>query len=251
METFKYDELQIYRGDDLCVNKYLSIKQATLGEICDYGEFQYLSLVRLFTSTPADMMWQLDDQGVDYTEISEWELFCDYLYKAFKPEYSSILFGEFDFSKLKKYTDEATGEISLAMQSYNGESIIFDYATYLYATDYLRKVHNLRKNEDNPFNEETKRILIEEARENALYQKNEKQKSVFKNLISAMVNSSGFKYDWQSIWNMKINAFMDSVSRIQKIKNSELLLQSGYSGFGIDLSKLKNKEKQLDWMGEL
>ena len=48
---------------------------------------------------------------------------------------------------------------------------------------------------------------------------------------------------------MKIYAFMDSVARIGKIKNAELLLQSGYSGFGIDLKKL-NKE-ETNWLGEL
>ena len=54
---------------------------------------------------------------------------------------------------------------------------------------------------------------------------------------------TGYKAD------MKINAFMDSVKRITKIKNSDLLLQSGYSGFGINLKNLD--KKQLDWLGEL
>ena len=48
---------------------------------------------------------------------------------------------------------------------------------------------------------------------------------------------------------MKINAFMDSVKRIGKIKNAQLLLQSGYSGFGVNLKEINNK--QLDWLGEL
>jgi hypothetical protein len=38
---------------------------------------------------------------------------------------------------------------------------------------------------------------------------------------------------------------MDSVKRITHIQNSKLLLQSGYSGFGIDLKKVSKKE--LDW----
>ena len=43
---------------------------------------------------------------------------------------------------------------------------------------------------------------------------------------------------------------MDSVKRINKIRNSTLLLQSGYSGFGINLKELKNKD-ELNYMGEL
>lgn len=64
-----------------------------------------------------------------------------------------------------------------------------------------------------------------------------------------MVNSAGFKYNHSQIWDMKINAFMDSVKRISKIKNAELLLQSGYSGFGVNLKEIS--QKQLDWFGEL
>ena len=48
---------------------------------------------------------------------------------------------------------------------------------------------------------------------------------------------------------MKIGAFMDAVGRISRIKNANLLLQSGYSAFGIDLKKVDNK--QLDWLGGL
>ena len=42
---------------------------------------------------------------------------------------------------------------------------------------------------------------------------------------------------------------MDSVKRITKIKNANLLLQSGYSGFGINLKDVD--KKQLNWLGEL
>jgi len=64
-----------------------------------------------------------------------------------------------------------------------------------------------------------------------------------------MINSEGFKYSHADVWDMKINAFMDSVKRISKIKNANLLLQSGYSGFGVNLKEISNR--QLDWLGEL
>ena len=61
--------------------------------------------------------------------------------------------------------------------------------------------------------------------------------------------AEGFKYNHEQVWNMKINAFMDSVKRIGKIKNAQLLLQSGYSGFGISFDDID--KKQIDWLGEL
>ena len=79
--------------------------------------------------------------------------------------------------------------------------------------------------------------------------KNKEYHSHLKNLISTMVNSVGFKHKHSEVWDIKINAFMDSVKRIQKIDNANLLLNSGYSGFGINLKEIDNK--QLDKFGEL
>ena len=100
-----------------------------------------------------------------------------------------------------------------------------------------------------PANNTTKMILIEDDREEYEKNKNKEYHSQLKNMVSAMINSEGFKYNHSEVWNMKINAFMDSVKRISKIKNADLLLQSGYSGFGVNLKEVSNK--QIDWLGEL
>ena len=50
------------------------------------------------------------------------------------------------------------------------------------------------------------------------------------------------------IWNTKINMFFDSIKRINKIQDAELLLQGAYSGF----ASLKGVDKtRLDWAGEI
>ena len=111
------------------------------------------------------------------------------------------------------------------------------------------KSHFIVRDLKEPLNNSTKMILIEDAREEMERNKNKEYHSQLKNLISAMINSEGFKYNHSQVWDMKINAFMDSVKRIGKIKNAQLLLQSGYSGFGVNLKEINNK--QLDWLGEL
>lgn len=127
--------------------------------------------------------------------------------------------------------------------------IEIDESVYNMIMDYLRTVHNIPKDEKIPANETTKMILIEDAREDFIRNQNKAYHSQLLNLISSMVNCEGFKYNHSQVWDMKINAFMDSVKRISKIKNTELLLQSGYSGFGINLKDID--KKQLDWLGEL
>lgn len=242
------DELRIYRGKDYVISDHIKIHQASLGEICDYGESDYYSMIYHFVSTPQNMKSQLWDMGIDYTEITSYQLFCSLLYKLSSQEETSILFGDLDFTKFKPMKKKSDNSIVL-YQIIDGEEVIIDEHLYETIADYIRKSHAIEKDEKLPINESTKMILIEDDREELFRNKNKKFRSRLKNLISSMINSEGFKYNHSQIWDMKINAFMDSVKRISKIQNANLLLQSGYSGYGISLKDVD--KKQLDWLGEL
>ncbi len=249
-DNLQNDELKIYRGEDFVVSKYIKIHQPSLSEICDYGEQEYYSMIYHLTATPQTMKVQLWDMEprIDYTKITPYELFYNILYRLFSKEKTSIIFGNLDFTKFQIMQRKDNGEILLC-QIVNDEQVIIDEFTYNLIMDYLRKVHGVYKDEKIPANNTTKMILIEDAREEFEQNKNKEHHSQLVNLISSMVNSEGFKYNHSQVWDMKINAFMDSVKRISKIKNAELLLQSGYSGFGINLKDID--QKQLDWLGEL
>lgn len=242
------DELKIYRGEDYAVSEHITIHQPTLNDICNYGERDYYSMIYQLTATPQSMKVQLWDMGIDYTTITPFELFYSLLYKMYPQDKTSILFGDLDFTRFQLMQRKDDKSIFLC-QVIDEQVITIDEFTYNVIVDYLRQVHMLQKDEKMPANESTKMILIEDAREEIERSKNKEYHSQLKNMVSAMINSEGFKYNHTEVWNMKINAFMDSVKRITKIKNANLLLQSGYSGFGINLKEISNK--QLDWLGEL
>lgn len=228
------------------ISDKIVIHHPTLDEICDYGEQDYFKMISTITATAPDMKVKLFDMGVDYTEVDNFELFYNMISRIYSKEQTSIIFGDLDFQKFNVYTKEENNEVTM----YDKENDIeIDGYTYELITDTLRKIHLLKKNEQVPANESTKMILIEDDREEHERNKNKKYHSQLKNLISAMVNSEGFKYNHNEVWQMNIYAFMDSVQRISKIKNANLLLQSGYSGYGIDLKEID--KKQLDWLGEL
>lgn len=247
-QYYKNDELKIFRGKDFVVSKYIKVHQPTLDEIYEFGEQEYYSMIYNFTMTPQSFKVQLWDMGIDYTEITPYELFYQLLYKIYPKEKTSILFGKLDFTKFKLIQRKDDSSI-LLFQKINGEDVIFDEFTYNVIVDYICKSHCIERDFKIPANNSTKMILIEDAREEQQRNKNKEYHSVLKNLISAMVNSSGFKYNHEQVWDLKINAFIDSVKRISKTKNADLLLQSGYSGFGVNLKEIDNK--QLDWLGEL
>ena len=249
------DELKVYRGDDFSISPHIKIHQATLGEICDYGEIAYYNMVLLLTATPQSLKAELDEVDVDYTQITPYELFYLMIYKIFDKEKTQIIFGDLDFSKfeLDMYDD---GSVYLKQiikvvegKTIKEETIIIDENVYNTFVAYLCVSHGIERDETLPLNEATKKILIEDAKEEKLINANKPQKSQLKNLISSMINSEGFKYNHAEVWDMKIGAFMDSVKRIQKIKSADLILQSGYSGFGINLQEID--KKKLDWLGEL
>ena len=242
------DELKIYRGEDFVVSDHIVIHQPTLSEICDYGERNYYNMIYQLTSTPQSMKSKLWDIGIDYTEITPYQLFYNFLYKIYPQEQTSIIFGDLDLTNFQVMQRKDDKSIALC-QYIDNDLVIIDEFTYNMIVDYLRAVHNIEKDERMPANESTKMILIEDDRDAIEINQKKEYHSQLKNLISSMINCEGFKYNHSQVWDMKINAFMDSVKRITKIKNANLLLQSGYSGFGINLKDVD--KKQLNWLGEL
>lgn len=233
----KEDKLQIYRGNDFCINSKIIIHHPTLGEIADWGEQKYFSFIYSFTSTPTDLKYQLYLGGVDWNNISDYDLFL-LMYKTFSREVSEIVFGNMDFTKFEIMIRN-DDDIVL----YDADSdILIDRSIYEIAVSYLRDTHNLKKNVEKAMNETTKTVLLEEAKEQMEMNQNNKYHSFLLPLISTMTNMEGFKYSWSTVWDMKINAFMDAVERVLHIKNVELLLSSGYSGFGVDLKKINKND---------
>lgn len=241
------DELKIYRGEDFVISKYIRLHQPSLAEICDYGEQEYYSMLYQLTATPQSMKVQLwDIMEIDYTTITPYELFWKLICKMYPQEKTSIIFGDLDLTKFE-ITQRKDDQSVLLYQVINDEKVTMDEFTYNMIMDYLRQVHSIHKDEKMPANETTKMILIEDEREEYARNKNKEHHSYLKNLISTIVGNSN--YNHQTIWNVKINAFMDSVKRFSKIKNADLLLQSGYSGFGVNLKEIS--ENKLDYFGEL
>lgn len=248
MEHMIKDELALFRGEDYIIKQGIVIHQPTLDEICRYGEREYFTLIQLLTCVPADFKWQLDEAGVDYTTVNDFELFHTWLFPQLSSFDTSILFGDTDFSNFHAFVKDTQESADITL--YNADKdITIDEFTYLLIVEIIRKIHGMKRNDELPGNETTKRILIEDAKEEYMRNKNREFHSQLLNHISAMINSQEFKYNYDTVWNLKIYAFLDSIKRILKIRNSQLLMQSGYSGFGINLKEVDNK--QLDWLGQL
>jgi len=242
---YQNDDLRIYRGEDFVVNEPIKIHQPTLGEICDFGEQRYFSFVYTITATPTDFKYQLSQSGLDWNEVDDFALFR-MIYKGLAPEDTCIIFNDLNFRDYQEGHMEQNGEPCL-FNPHTGSTI--DKSIYEIIVGYLRKTHRFTKNVERAMNQTTKDVLLEEAKEQIETAKNKPYKSTLIPLISTLITMGWCNYNHSDIWDMKINAFMDSIARTQKIKNADLLLQGGYSG-NVDLSKIKNK-KELNYFSEL
>lgn len=272
-------ENDLYRGKDIKLNDHITIYHPTVGEIFD-NEIKYMSTIFTICATPTDLAWQLEEYfNIDFVTADDYEVFANFIAPSLDIQRTRMLFGNnLDFSKMRLEKLEGTDEIVLRqhvikqkeiadnsqLQKFRLKNnlvksniiteeydIVFDRYTYTRITDFLRKLFNIKKNGDKPGNKGARKYLIIQSKEKFENSKNNTDdKSNLLNLISTMVNSEGFKHDEVTVFDMKYYPFMDSVKRINKIFHTKVLYQSGYSGFGIDLSKL-NKETELNMMSDL
>ena len=241
---FELDPLQLYFGDDYYVNENIILHQPTIGEIVEYGEKEYFSMIHTLTAIPSDMKSQLWDTGIDYMEIKDFHLFI-LLTRNLTPKQTSLILGDLDLSAMKECLNKETEEIVLL----NFETgVVIDELIYMRIVNFLRVLHNITPKVERAYNPMTKKMLIEESREQIKLNEDKPYKSNLLPLISAMVNSEGFKYKTSELKEIGIVQFMDSVRRIPMITQSRALLQGCYSGM-IDTKNIKKSE--LNWLRDL
>lgn len=274
---FEFDELQLYMGKDIQITPKITVTQPTIRQIADFGERRYFSAVHTLTAVGADLKWQLWDlDGTDYTKIEDYDLFIKLISKAvsskkalydelmmnqekYQQELSQIpqedlddmiinplqlVLKDIDLADFMLCKVEDTEQIIL----YNQErDITIDRFVYARIVEAVRKIHGYKRNNQMPANQQTKMDLIDDARDEAMAMANKPYKSVLKPLISALSVKSGMCGD-DRIWDMPIGMFFDSIKRINRIQDAEMLLQGAYSGF----ASLKGVDKtRLDWAGDI
>ena len=220
------DQLKLFRGEGYKINDKILIRQPTLEEIVDFGEQRYFGLVRTICSTPADRKVEIWDKlHVFWEKIDEYDLFIS-LFQTLQKSEVSILFGDMDFTTFKLGTQ--TGLPDLVLK--NKDQVVIDRAIHKLMTDYLRQIHKLKKNVDTGFNDATRKIMIEDDRDEMVLQMQKPFQSLLLPLISSLTNCPEFKYRWDDVWTLPIGVFMDSVERVQKHKSYNFVMQGIYSG---------------------
>ncbi len=222
------------------INDKISIVIPTVGEIAE-DEDSYYSIISVLTSMPIDYMVALDDAGIDFTEINEYELFI-IMFSGLKSMNTKLVFGDLDLSKFEIMVN---GQNNMVVLRDEENDITIDRAIHGQIAMVLREIHHLEKNRRKPANKEAKSYMLERARMKARRNRNRKQKSQLESLIVAMVNAPEFKYDFDTVRDITIYQFNESVRQVIKRVDVDHRMIGIYSG---TVSAKDMKQDDLNWL---
>lgn len=238
MPTLKF----LYKTQyDLAVTKNkISIQIPYLGDVLDKEE-EYYRLVSLLTAMPVDLMVQLDDQGIDFTQINEYELFL-HLFGAIRSLDTRLVFGDLDLSNFQYAVKEGSQNIVLYDPV---NDIEINRVVHSEIANVLRKIHHIEKNRRTAGNEDARKYMLERARTKQRRLKNRAEDSYLESLIVAMVNTKEFKYDFDSVRNLTIFQFNDSVRQIINKVDYDNRMIGVYSG---TINAKDLSQDDLNWL---
>lgn len=219
------------------MNDAITIHIPSVGEIYD-NEDQYYAAVFSLIATPYDMMVQLEDAGVDFTKINDFELFM-MLFKQVQQMDTSMIFGDLDLSGFVVVQNEDNGEYLLR----NLETgVQIDRAIHALICKHLRKFLNIPRNDKRPGNEEARKYMLERARLKQKRQARKKRESQLENYIIALVNTEQFPYNYMTVRDLTIFQFYASLLQIShKIKFDNMMI--GYYAGTVKGDDLKQQDK--------
>lgn len=232
--------LNLLYSRNIAINDSIHIYVPTVGEIID-DEDTYYGLVSVLTAMPVDMLVQLEDAGIDFTSINEYELFL-LLFAGFKDQDTHLIFGDLDLSKFKMAINEQNGNIVLLDEE---KDIKIDRAIHGKIAGTLRKIHHLERNNRKPANKEAKEFMLERARAKLRRRKNRAEDSQLESLIVAMVNTEQYKYDYEGTRELSIYQFNECVRQIVKKVDYEHKMSGVYAG---TISVKDLSQDDLNWL---
>lgn len=232
--------LNLLYKQEYAINEHIRIQIPTVGEVLD-NEDDYYTMVTMLTAMPVDMMVQLDDIGVDFTAINEYELFL-ILFNALKDKDASLIFGELDLKPFRSAVNPQNNTIVLRNKE---TGVVIDRGIQGQIASVLRKIHNLKRNNRKPANQEAREYMLQRAREKMRRRSKRVNDSQLEELIVAMVNTEQFHYGFEGTRELSIYQFNESVRQVIKKIDYDNRMHGVYAG---TVNAKELSQDDLNWL---
>lgn len=195
-----------------------------LGDVIDDDE-KYFDTVFLLTAMPIDLMVFLDDIGIDFEEISDYDLFL-FLFKTITSENAKLVFDDIEPEKFKLAINEQNGMRVLVNED---DDIVIDRGIQLKIADTLRRINGMEKDIRHVPDKDTRKYLIDRARKK-MRRKKKDDNSVLEEMIVALVNTEQFHYNYDSIRDLTVYQFNRSFRQINHKIDFDNRMHGIYAG---------------------
>lgn len=222
------------------VNDKIGIYVPSVGEVLQ-DEDSYYQLVTTLTAMPIDMMVPLDDLGIDFTKIDEYELFL-LCFSSLKTMDTSLVFGDLNLGRFQPAINNENGNVVLRNDI---DDITIDRAIYAKIAGIIRKIHYFEKNERRPGNEAAKDYMIERARKKLRRSANRNKDSQLEELIIALVNTEQFSYGYDDVLDLTIYQLNASARQIVKKIDYDNRMIGIYAG---TVNAKELSQSDLNWL---
>lgn len=229
--------------DRVYITDNIYIRIPTVGEVLK-NERLYYDIISSLTASPFQFMVQLDDIGIDYTTINNYQLFMMF-FPLFAKNDLSIIFGNLNTKDYGMYKDK-TNDTTILYSPTNGMDYKIDELIYNKIAWTLRKINNLEEVKSKPGNEEAKKYLLEKERRKQKRLLKKKHEPYLEKLIIALVNRPEFKYNYEETLNLSIYKLNQSFKQIQTSITFDNTMIGVYAGT-VDTTKMADKSS-LSWI---
>ena len=219
----------------------LFLRIPTVGEILE-DEDRYYGIVSSLTASPFQYMVQLDDMGIDYTQITDYQLFM-MLFPMYAQSDLSLIFGDLDTSDFNVYINQDDDSQVIYSPSNN---IVIDELVYNDLSDMMRKINLFEKVKSKPGNESARKYLLEKERKKQKRNAKKPRFPYLEKMVIALVNTSEFPYNYETCMDLSIYKFNQSLQQIQRKIAFDNTMVGVYAGT-VDTSKMADKDA-LSWI---
>lgn len=225
------------------VNDKISVHVPTVDEIFDFGDQKYYSIVQTLVATPFDLMVELDDIGIDYETITDYQLFILMMESiAVNEDDTSILFGDLNLKGFQEAVNPQNGEKVLWSKD---NDIVIDQMIALEICNAIRKIHFWEAPIGRAGNAEAKRYLIERNRKKKKRLAKKPYKSFLESMIISLVNTEEFPYNYETVMGLSVYKLNASWRQIQKKKHWDQTMNGVYFG---TVDKDKIDWEKISWL---
>lgn len=206
----------------------------------DGDESAFWNNANLFVQTPSDMISELDSMGIDFEQLSDYDLFI-FLFALKKQSGNmadSLLFSDFSLWNLNIQNVEDR----IVLTDENGKEIVNENI-YNDISEIISSITGHKKTPKKKFGNafaKKKRIEQDYKKKEKLRNETKEQSNILDGIVLRLVCNANFPYNFETIQDVTLYDLIHSLKQIEKDIQVTDLMQSRL--VGNDLSKLPQEQ---------